>query len=231
MQTASESPKPPREITIVRTSPACRGDSQVLRLGSHGEKWLWAVHALPPLRVASRPSESLALDLWISKHGHEITPESLEAARQLLEKWVSYNGPGQTWRDGRKRALSQPADSQAKKTPPPRATSNPPQQPKRKASTSTGPARRQRKKGPSQTGSLPTTAGPPETFSPPGGDTPEHSQPTEDDLATWKCIWHLAAKPLVTDRHLPREYVGMWQQVCAQVLREQATPEDTRPLC
>ena len=231
VQTAPEPPKPPREITIVRTSPACRGDSQVLRLGSHGEKWLWAVHALPPLRVASRPSESLALDLWISKHGHEITPESLEAARQLLEKWVSYNGPGQTWKDGRKRALSQPADSQAKKTPPPRATSNPPQQPKRKAPTSTGPARRQRKKGPSQTGSLPTTAGPPETFSPPGGDTPEHSQPTEDDLATWKCIWHLAAKPLVTDRHLPREYVGMWQQVCAQVLREQATPEDMSPLC
>ena len=102
LASATDSPKPPREITIVRTSPACRGDSQVLRPGAHGDKWLWAVHALPPLRVASRPTESLALDLWISKHGHEITPESLEAARQLLEKWVSYNGPGQTWRDGRK---------------------------------------------------------------------------------------------------------------------------------
>ena len=142
---------------------------------------------------------------------------------------VSYNGPGQTWRDGRKRALSQPADPQAKKTPRQRATSNPPQQTKRKAPTSTGPARRQRKKGPSPPDSLPTTAGPPETFSPPGGDTQEHSQPSEDDLATWKCIWHLAAKPLVTDRHLPREYVGMWQQVCAQVLREQATPDDMSP--
>ena len=219
---ASDSPKPPREITIVRTSPACRGDSQVLRLGSHGEKWLWAVHALPPLRVASRPTESLALDLWISKHGHEITPESLEAARQLLEKWVSYNGPGQTWRDGRKRALSQPADPKAKKAPPQRATSNPPQQ-------STGPARRQRKKGPSPPDSLPTTAGPPEVLSPPGGDTQDYSQPTQDELDTWKCIWDLAAKPLVTDRHLPREYVGLWQQVCLQVLREQAAPNDMSP--
>ena len=33
----------------------------------------------------------------------------------------------------------------------------------------------------------------------------------------------------MTDRHLPREYVGLWQQVCAQVLREQATPDDMSP--
>ena len=72
---------------------------------------------------------------------------------------------------------------------------------------------------------LPTTTGPPEVISPPGGDTQEYSQPT----GTWKCIWDLAAKPLVTDRHLPREYVGLWQQVCLQVLREQAPPNDMSP--
>ena len=171
---------PPRHQHPIHPNLPGRSPLFVLRLlaeetakffdwGAMGEKWLWAVHALPPLRVASRPTESLALDLWISKHRHEITPESLEAARQLLEKWVSYNGPGQTWRDGRKRALSHPADLQAKKAPPQRATSNPPQQTKRKAPTSTGPARRQRKKGPSPPDSLPTTTGPPEVLSPPGG--------------------------------------------------------------
>ena len=178
------------------------------------------------------PPDPLKALPWIfgsPKHGHEITPESLEAARQLLEKWVSYNGPGQTWRDGRKRALSQPADPQAKKNPPQRATSNPPQQAKRKAPSSTGPARRQRKKAPCPSDSLPTTTGAPEVLSPPRGDTPDHSQPTEEELDTWKCIWDLAAKPLVTDRHLPREYVGLWQQVCLQVLREQAAPNDMSP--
>ena len=33
----------------------------------------------------------------------------------------------------------------------------------------------------------------------------------------------------MTDRHLPREYVGLWQQVCLQVLREQAAPNDMSP--
>ena len=125
--------------------------------------------------------------------------------------------------------MSQPADLQAKKTSPQRATSNPPQQAKRKAPSSTGPARRQRKKGPCPSDSMPTTTGSPEVLSPPGGDTPDHSQPTDEELDTWKCIWDLAAKPLVTDRHLPREYVGLWQQVCSQVLREQAAPNDMSP--
>ena len=31
------------------------------------------------------------------------------------------------------------------------------------------------------------------------------AQPTEDELATWRCILDHAAKPLVTDRHLLRE--------------------------
>ena len=154
-------PKPPRELTVVRTSPACAGDSHVLRLGSHKEQWLWAVHGLPPLRVASRPTESQALELWITKHGHEITEDSLQAARQLLDKWTLYNGPGQAWRDGRKRTLSQPPKPPAKKPPPQRAASNPPQPPKRRVSSSNGPARRQRRKGPCSPEPLPTTNGPP----------------------------------------------------------------------
>ena len=227
--------RPPRELTIIRTSPACKGDTQVLRMGVHGEKWLWAVHGLPPLRVASRPTESQALDLWISKHGHEITADSLYAARQLLAQWVAYNGPGQAWRDGRKRGLSQPQKPPPKRAPPQRANSNPPQTSKRRAASSSGPARRQRQKGPSQPPSLPQPAGPPEVKAPQGGDTQDSSasqatQPTPDELNTWKCIWNLAAKPLVTDRHLPREYVGLWQQVCLQVLREQAAP-DGMSLC
>ena len=227
--------KPPRELAVVRTSPACKGETHFLRLGAHGEKWLWAIHGLPPLRVASRPTESQALELWISKHGHEITAESLHAARQLSAQWVTYNGPGQAWRDGRKRGLSQPQKPPPKRAPPERASSNPPQTSKRRAASSSGPARRQRQKGPSQPTSLPTPQGPPEAKAPPGGDSQssEHSQstqqPSQDALATWRCIWDLAAKPLVTDRHLPREFVGLWQQTCLQVLREPAAPQDLSP--
>ena len=55
------------------------------------------------------------------------------------------------------------------------------------------------------------------------------TQPTQDELNAWKCIWSLAAKPLVTDRHFPREYMDLWQQVCLQVLREQMDPNDMSP--
>ena len=132
-----------------------------------------------------------------------------------------------------KRAQSTPETSQ--ESSPERANSNPPQTSKRRAASSSGPARRQRQKGPSQPTSLPTPQGPPEVKAPPGGETQssEHSQstqqPSQDELATWRCIWDLAAKPLVTDRHLPKEFVGLWQQTCLQVLREPAAPQDLSP--
>ena len=132
-----------------------------------------------------------------------------------------------------KRGPRKSHEKTTKKAPPQRANSNPPQTSKRRAASNSGPARRQRQKGPSQP-PLPQPGGPPEVKAPQGGDTQNSSasqatQPTPDELSTWKCIWNLAAKPLVTDRHLPREYVGLWQQVCLQVLREQAAPDDMSP--
>ena len=123
------------------------------------------------------PRKCQALDLWISnsKHGHEITDESLYAARQLLAKWITCNGPGQAWRDGRKRGLSQP-----QKPPPNRTGSGPPA----------------KKKGTQS----PTPEGLPEVKTLPGGDTQDSdtfqtTQPTQANLDTWKCIWNLAANP------------------------------------
>ena len=81
----------------------------------------------------------------------------------------------------------------------------------------------------------PVATVPPQTMSPPTGMWPQqppdmdHTQPTEDELATWRCLWDLAAKPLDTDRHLPREFVDLWQQTCFQVLRERVASPDKGP--
>ena len=137
---------PPRELEIIRTSNACKGDTHWLRLGKNGDKWLWAVHANPPLRASTRPTIAAALELWISRYGHEITPESHGQAVELLKAWKNYQGPGPEWTDRRKRGLSQPPLPREKKaTPMPEPLTTP--QLKRKAS-STGPARRRRQKGP-----------------------------------------------------------------------------------
>ena len=76
---------PPRELEITRTSNACKGDTHWLRLGKNGDKWLWAVHANPPLRASTRPTVAAALELWITRYGHEITPESHGQAVELLQ--------------------------------------------------------------------------------------------------------------------------------------------------
>ena len=105
---AADVQSPPRELEITRTSNACKGDKHWLRLGKNGDKWLWAVHANPPLRASTRPTVATALELWLSRYGHEITPESHGQAVELLQTWKTYQGPGPDWTDRRKRGLSQP---------------------------------------------------------------------------------------------------------------------------
>ena len=78
------------------------------------------------------------MELWITRYGHEIAPESHGQAVELLQAWKNYQGPGPEWTDRRKRGLSHPPLPREKKaTPMPEPLPTP--QLKRKAS-STGPA-------------------------------------------------------------------------------------------
>ena len=110
-------PTPPKEMEVFRTSNACKGDAHRLRLGKNGSKWLWAIHANPPLRASTRPTVAAALELWLHQYGAEISEESRSQAASLLQDWKNYQGPGPEWTDRRKRGLSQPPLPREKRVP------------------------------------------------------------------------------------------------------------------
>ena len=234
---------PPRELEIIRTSNACKGDNHWLRLGKNGDKWLWAVHANPPLRASTRPTVAAALELWISRYGHEITPESHGQAVELLKAWKNYQGPGPEWTDRRKRGLSQPPLPREKKaTPMPELLTTP--QLKRKAS-STGPARRRRQKGPASEDSpaetqkpMPCPRGQPVAMGPTPPETQSQTlSPSEEGYVPpegpgpcrWQDIWTLAGKTIATERHIPRDFVGLWQNICHTLLENPAPLDQEGP--
>ena len=110
------------------------------------------MHANPPLRASTRPTIAAALELWLSRYGHEVTPESHGQAGVLLQAWKAYQEPGPEWTDRRKRGLSQPPFPREKKaTPMPESTLTP--QLKRKAS-STGPGQKTQTEGTGLRGQL-----------------------------------------------------------------------------
>ena len=111
----------------------------------------------------------------------------------------THQGPGPAWVDGWKRGLSHPTLPREKRP----AASTP--------STLSTPSHSVR----SQTPSIESQ----EPYAPPDGPGPYK----------WQDIWELATKPVATDRHIPREFTGMWQGLCIDLLSHPAPMEQEGP--
>ena len=181
-----------------------------------------------------------ALELWIQRYGDEISEESRS---QALREWKDYQGPGPEWTDRRKRGLSQPSLPREKRMP--AASESPPASRMKRKATSTGPARRRRQKGPASEETLPeippSPRGSPQVLGAPlhpedsQSQTPsqssEHSYvpPEGPGPCKWQDIRALAGKTVQTERHIPREFIGLWQGICLDILENFAPPEQEGP--
>ena len=213
-------PEPPREIWLRRKN----GQRDPLRLCTQNGGWVWNMHYAPPLRVAKRPTPHEALRNWLTKHEPAIEPESVDAARQLAQAWEEFPVPQPI-----RRTRSLPPREIESMVHTQTTNSNTPWE-KQTSNSQPEPLTRRRLRGKT---SLPPSPPSPNSFCPAEPIDDPDSQDSEgrpEPYGCWDEIYDILRKPVLVDRHVPRELKTLWQRVVIQLLDTEQSRTDLYPI-
>ena len=177
--------------------------------------------------MAKRSTPHEALRNWLAKHEPAITPSSAEAARQLAQAWEARPMPQpiRRTRSMPRREFSQHVDtlSTSDSQSPPRETTPD------KLTTQEGEPRR-RIRGKSHI--TPSPASPPLSF--PANQTFSQDSQSSDGRpephGCWDEIYEVMRRPVLVDRHSPRELKVLWQKLVMQPLTAEQSRTDVYPV-
>ena len=213
-------PEPPREIWLHRRN----GQRDPLRLCTQNGGWVWNMHYAPPLRVAKRNTPHEALRYWLAKHEPAIEPQSVEAARQLAQKWEEFPVPQPI-----RRTKSLPPRELEPMTSAATQSQDPPRE-KRQSSSQPEPLTRRRLRGKT---SLTPSPPSPNSFCPADPVDDPDSQDSEnrpEPYGCWDEIYDILRKPVLVDRNIPRELKTLWQRTVIQLLATEQSRTDLYPI-
>ena len=214
-------PEPPRELYV----DSKNGQRDPIRLCTQDGVWVWNVHSVPPLRVAKRPTPHEALRNWLTKHEPAITPSSAETARQLAQAWEEHPMPQpiRRTRSMPPREFSKSMDSTSASKSPPREETQAP------VVKDEGEPRR-RIRGKSHI-IYPISPPPSPCLASQGvltGQPELRGRP--EPYGCWDEIYEVMRRPVLVDRHIPRELKALWQKIMIQLLTTEQSRTDVYPI-
>ena len=202
---------------------------------------MWNVHCVPPLRVAKRSTPHEALRNWLAKHEHAIEPESVEAARQLAQEWEAFPIP-QPIRRARSlpprefssMSLDSPCNSGSprEKSPTlqgPPCDSQPPRENTQPTSQQDSIPRKRLRSKTSQVPPSPAASDlcPADTQDSMASQT---SEGRPEPYGCWDEIYDVLRRPVLIDRHIPRELKTLWQRLVMQLITSEQSRTDVYPI-
>ena len=226
-------PEPPRELYLNQRDP--------IRLCTQNGGWVWNVHSVPPLRVAKRSTPHEALRNWLAKHENAIEPESVEAARQLAKEWEAHPLPKPVRRtrslppreissmsldssfdSGSPREKSHTYESLPSDNQPPRENTQPTSQ------QESIPRKRLRGKTSQTPPSLATSELCPADSQDSMASQSSAGRPKP--YGCWDEIYDVLRRPVLVDRHIPRELKTLWQRLVMQLINSEQSRTDLYPI-
>ena len=151
--------------------------------------------------------------IGLNKHESAITPASAEAARQLAKEWDAFPMPLPI----RRTRSMPPRESQSMMSESSTPENSPPRENPVSQSQPDQPARR-RLRG--KTPALSSPGSPPRFCQADSshGIESQHSEGVPEPYGCWDEIYDVLRKPVLVDRHIPRELKTLWQRTVLQLL-------------